>query len=518
MDTILIESPISEHPANLNPVMSSNYESMLKESIDRFLTLIESKTLDFSSFRSIFTRVLQSSSNPPVEIIWFYAVINYHDSLDPSKSVRDRVLAAKSLFQFLSACGSDCSALKSIALLGPIISVGYACILEAENVNGKEKKKLSREIKSLVEGLVSYVSICSGSGFDSDDYGCELLSCFNDLAKVWTMGKGLNAFFPLVSEEIMEEFRKRKSVGYLAGVVMAEAFLLKLFLKIREDGSLKEELRTWCVGLITAFQNHVFFEILLMLLLKPNFPVITDLDPKNEKMARDILCDVMLIDYSFLNSGEKMEQSYDFVRYLSIRRLIFTHNAIQAAREKGDHAKAISYLKAYATSSLPNQISKWVINQTGIDRSKVPDLSTPQLTLQWLIGFEDQGLRFFENDTEKLANSVVIDKSKASTDASTYKKKNTESDSDLFFIDDKGHMENDEEMETADDSVFLEAAKSMQLTDSTIGRKRKEMGDDKVETPVKVIKYKAQGSLSSEDASTGSDVENPVSDDEMEDN
>lgn len=56
-------------------------------------------------------------------------------------------------------------------------------------------------------------------------------------------------------------------------------------------------------------------------------------------------------------------------------------------REKGDHGKAISYMGAFSTSCLPNQIVKWVANQSGIEKSKRPDVNTPQLVLgRYLLG------------------------------------------------------------------------------------------------------------------------------------
>lgn len=48
---------------------------------------------------------------------------------------------------------------------------------------------------------------------------------------------------------------------------------------------------------------------------------------------RDILYDVViLVDYSFLNSGMDEDQSYDFMRCLAVRRLMVTHDAIRIAR------------------------------------------------------------------------------------------------------------------------------------------------------------------------------------------
>lgn len=199
----------------------------------------------------------------------FYCAISYHESLSCAKSTLDRVVAIKNLLQFLAACSSSCSGLKSIALLAPAVADLYSCVLEEEKVSGKEGKKLRREIEGLIEGTLSYISICSGKSCEFEDFRTGLLPCFLDLVRVWTVrrsgeGSGLEVFFPLVSEEIRGKFKEEGcGVGYLAGVVIVEAFLLKLCLKVRAGGGsredLQKELRVWAVSSVTVFRNHFFF-------------------------------------------------------------------------------------------------------------------------------------------------------------------------------------------------------------------------------------------------------------------
>uniref|UniRef100_A0A0A9D756 Uncharacterized protein n=1 Tax=Arundo donax TaxID=35708 RepID=A0A0A9D756_ARUDO len=105
------------------------------------------------------------------------------------------------------------------------------------------------------------------------------------------------------------------------------------------------------------------------------------------------------------------------------------------------------------------------------------------------------------------------------------------SDADLFFIDKQsggevmdtkaGEDVEAVEMETAD-NAFMAAAQSMKVVTDGI-RKRKGCGNEDV-TAVKFVKYKVEDTSAKDyfmsatnGMSSGSEVENPRSDDEMED-
>lgn len=112
-----------------------------------------------------------------------------------------------------------------------------------------------------------------------------------------------------------------------------------------------------------------------------------------------------------------------------------------------------------------------------------------------------------------------------------YQSRMSHSDADLFFIDKQSHQEGmdtkggeDEEaveMETAD-NAFMAAAQSMKVTANGM-RKRKDCGNEDAAV-VKFVKYKAEdssvkdyfSSAATNGMSSGSEVENPESDDEME--
>lgn len=128
-----------------------------------------------------------------------------------------------------------------------------------------------KEIESLLEGVVSYISICCGTNFNEKDEFGALSSCFMDLVRVWLVGKigedskfgeNLRLFFPVVSDGVCERLVSEGcEVGFLAGIVMSEAFLLRLSLKFGlgiPRAELKKELHNCVVQMITAFGSYYF--------------------------------------------------------------------------------------------------------------------------------------------------------------------------------------------------------------------------------------------------------------------
>jgi len=83
--------------------------------------------------------------------------------------------------------------------------------------------------------------------------------------------------FPLAGEEARRELMKEGcSVEYLAGVVVAEAFLLRLCLKVQNAtgvsrAELQKELRIWAVSSIPVFQNQHFFGEWMMIMFLLSF-------------------------------------------------------------------------------------------------------------------------------------------------------------------------------------------------------------------------------------------------------
>ncbi|WOL14600.1 hypothetical protein Cni_G23380 [Canna indica] len=536
MDPIILESPSSAKYLAFGSLGGPDFQSMLKESIERFLIEVHKEYCDFSAFRSIAFRLLQSSIDPPLEVIWFYSALGYHEAIRSKKEVFDRVIAVKDLLQLLSACSASCNGPKSVALLAPVVSELYHCAREEKKLSGKEAKKLRKEIESLAEGLISYISICSGRNDGGPELGDGyLLPCFADIIRIWTVqhcetANDLSILFPLVGDEIRACFRQQGcGIGYLAGGVVAEAFLLSLSLKVQVDGlprpDLQKELRIWAVSSITAFQNYVFFDILLRLLLNPPMPLMTILSSTDECLVRNILYDaVILVDYSFINLGIELENFSDSMMNIVMRRLLVTHEAIQIVRERGDHNKAISYTNAFSTSCVPNALTKWASYHVGSEKLNRPNATTPQGLLKWFLVLEEQGLKLFEDDILELHSKLILEESNLGSGTTKYDSSSKVTDADIFFFDNKGRDDNkvaeDEDMGITD-AAFLSAAHSMKSEANKGRKKRKEYTYEESGSQVKFVKYKLHDksvkdhfNISMADNS-GSEVENPPAD-EME--
>lgn len=247
--------------SNPNP---DSFHTMLKESIDRFFIEYRKGSTDFSNFTCIFSRLLQNLPDPPLEIVWFYAALTFRTTEFTAGNSSNQVLLAKDLFQLLVSCSSSCNAVKKIAVLAPVIYELHSAVSEGKN--------LTKEIESLVEVIVSYISICSGSNFCENEEFRALDYCFMDLIRVWVveklgesckLGEELRVFFPLVCDGILEGITDCEGceVGYLAGIVMSHTFLLRLCLKFRlgiSRAELETELRGSAIQTVTAFRSYHF--------------------------------------------------------------------------------------------------------------------------------------------------------------------------------------------------------------------------------------------------------------------
>ncbi|KAK8971263.1 hypothetical protein KSP40_PGU008025 [Platanthera guangdongensis] len=495
MDTVLLQSSIREQPSpDLGRSSNTNYDLMLRESIKQFLAGIHRAGFDFAGFSSVISRQLHSIPYPPLELFWLYAAANYHGNV-AAKNSRDRIGGVRHLLQFFSAFSSARGISNCVALIAPAVYALHECAVEC----GLGEKKAMQEIQLLAEEILSYISICSGKYKDLDEISTGLHHpCFVDLVKVWTLKcssseESLKAFFPLVSSEVWKRFELEEEcgVGYLAGVVIAEAFLLTLYLKVKGGGAsrkeLQKELRIWAVSSITALHNQQFFEIMLKLLLDPKVTPTTILTTVDEEIAREILYDaVILPDYSFLSPGRGMDQ-HDRTRGLLVGKLVVTNKAIKIAREKKDHDKALSYLNGFSSSSLPSELIKCVLKEIGNANCQRPHNNSPQGLLKWLVHLEQLGRRIFGDEASRVAAKLTFDESAeprvvaASADAKM--------DADLFFFD-RGES-NDGAVESMD-AVFSSAAHSMTQFSSKGKVKRKGAAVEARSGLFKIIKYDVQ--------------------------
>jgi hypothetical protein len=235
-----------------------NLESLLRDSASGFLSAVSAApapgAADLTNFHRVFSRVLSTYSDPPLEVVWFFSALSFHDRPDDLRS----------LLQLLSAfAASSPGAAKPLALLAPVVSELF------------HSDKPRRETEAVVEAVLSYISICSSRPAPSSTEGTtadavRLLPAFGDLVKVWSVRHSrercpFQVLFPLAGDEARRELMKEGcSVDYLAGVVLVEAFLLRLCLKVQNAtgvprSELQKELKIWAVSSIPVFQSHQFF-------------------------------------------------------------------------------------------------------------------------------------------------------------------------------------------------------------------------------------------------------------------
>ncbi|KAL0323768.1 UNVERIFIED_CONTAM: hypothetical protein Scaly_2343900 [Sesamum calycinum] len=277
----------------MNPQIQ-NQEFMLKESIKHFLTSYHCGSSDFSSFESIFFRLIQTMLDPPLEITWFYSAVTFHAAkLSPQNSPPTRPLIAKDLLNLLVSCSNLSSASKKIALLAPVVYELYNIISEigrklefmimeigmsnlimwwfalriwfgfgqligvgavdvyrgpserharsdGSDYQGIQKLSLSSIVKKIAAiAPILYLLYHLEFNFSAKNPGLrEEIRIVGRNLRVWTVDQirtshdadVLASFFPVLTNEFQQEVTVH--LGYLAGVVMNETFFLRLYLKI----------------------------------------------------------------------------------------------------------------------------------------------------------------------------------------------------------------------------------------------------------------------------------------------
>ena len=268
MESALIETNPSTSP-NFKPLLGGNYDPTLKQSIRNLLDEFLKGASNFSEFVPVFFELMQARVYPPLESIWVYSALSFRSRISAKDDILNRVAVVKDLFQLVSACSGSSSSSKSIALLAPVVFEVYRLLfdLSGKELSSKREKKVAKEIRSLIEVILGYISVCSSGGSDENNGSDGSIKCLEDLIRIWMYGgegkEDLAAFFPLVGAEISGQFGGGEcDVDSLAGVVMAEAFLLKMCVCCRVGVprvDLEKELRSWAVASIAGFQNCYFY-------------------------------------------------------------------------------------------------------------------------------------------------------------------------------------------------------------------------------------------------------------------
>ncbi|KAF3447513.1 hypothetical protein FNV43_RR12699 [Rhamnella rubrinervis] len=410
---------------NPNPLDSD----MLRESIHLFLDGYRFGVADLNDFSSISMRLLRDhAADPSIEVVWFHSAVTFLTAKFAAQLPLKRVRLAEDIFQRLVSSTDVCGALKRIAVLAPIVYLLTDLVVE------KRHLELEGHVQGFLERVVAYVGICfidASKREESEDYGLSGLgSCFMETIRAWMVDKigidheevCLKAFFPIVSDEVRSGMVKMGcGVGYVAGVVMCEALMLKLYFKFGSVTSrveLQKDVHDLAVQTMNGFRNIFFFDILFRVLLEPVLPVTHLLNSDDACLLQKVLHDaVMMMDFSFLNPQTGIQIPGDWLKDLSVKWLFVADNAISSVRKDGDQAKAISYVNAFSESCITSRLIEWITNHIGIE-GKVfePDFPNPVafiMTLvisssEWMLHAEEQGAKMFECEISKrLAKEVV---------------------------------------------------------------------------------------------------------------
>ncbi|XP_010049173.2 uncharacterized protein LOC104437827, partial [Eucalyptus grandis] len=407
----------------------------------------------------------------------------------------EQVSRVKDLFQLLVTCSSSCNAVKKVAVLAPVVYELYSLVVE--------RRSLKKEVEDLLEVVVSYISICSGGEFEEEDELEPSSPCFLDLIRVWMVDKpkkDAKSFFPVVSDDVRMGVCKDcgTGMGRLAGVVMAEVFLLRLCLKLDAQtlrAELERDMHSWAVQTIAGFRNFYFFGTLLSMLLDPVTPVTLLLKFKDEIVLREVLYDALImVNYPFLSPQNGRKLRDEVLKSSAVLLLLVAESAMQFIRENGDRSKVDSYKDAVSKSCLPSQLLKWVTCQTGPGGiTSRPTASTPAALIKWLLIVEDLGIRVFDSDILKLHAKAVVCKSRIEYELPDFKLRGDNFE-DAFVLSPykEGIVEDtiddaDLDMVDSEDATFTAYTCPVVLTsDGT--RKRKDGRKEEGNIPVKFLR------------------------------
>ncbi|MBA0789749.1 hypothetical protein Gohar_014440 [Gossypium harknessii] len=425
-----------------NFLIGENYHLSLKQSMEDLLAETHKKTPNFSGFIDKFYSLMQAKVDPPLESIWVYTALSFRSRNFEKGDPLNRLSIINDLFQLVSSCSSPCNSSKSIALLAPIVFEVYKLVVE---VLGKDSRKVNKRIKSLVEVIIGYISMCCCKGFseESENIDMDLVIPVEDLVSIWIdRNVNLQSFLPLVSNEICGMISERGfNVNYLAGVVMVEAFLLKLCLDLRigiEGIVLEKDLKSWAVASISSFHNFYFFEMLMRMLLQPALPVTALVGPKDGNLLKNILYDaVILVEYTFLKS-KTVHLSNEHVKGIAMTRLVVTLEAIEL----------------FSSDEKAGGISG----------------SSPKALIKRLLKLEKQGIKLFSDSILKYHAKLLVGDSKEVDEQSVTKveEKKLEDDEPLFSLDDR-----EDEKNEAMTAAYVAATRSMRLINDNSREKRK---------------------------------------------
>ncbi|XP_042036965.1 uncharacterized protein LOC121783001 [Salvia splendens] len=508
--------------------LKQNQEFMLRESIKHFLTSYHNGSSDYSSFESIFFRLIQTMLDPPLEITWFYAAVTFHTA--KRNSPASRVLIAKDLLNLFTQCSNLSSASKKIALLAPVVYDLYSIVCDVRMTELHERV----EVGKLVENMVCYMTVSAGVyDYGNEDVECDTaVVCFEDLIRVWTTDRGggscsfveaLRMFFPLLGDGTWTTMNAGCGIRELVGIVQLEVFFLRLYVSFSSGMCTEDVLkdaRDHAVQTIKGFRNIYFLDMLLKMLSGPSLPIAASMSHGDAVLLHKVLYDaVILVDYSFY-SGRWIQSSARQLKKLALEWVLAADQAIQFARAAKEKSWAISYLNAFKECHLVAELIKWVCNQAGIvDLNTIPDITNPRALIQWLLFLNDEGINVFDHSMSLLHAKAAACISKVESETPELTLRTGYCHMNIIDLNESDESE-DREMGDQPNTGTLGAFCLTSVENGT-GRKRKEALSSLHEPQVKQVKLDHHGdkllSLSRCGPDSGGPlVQNITFDDDME--
>lgn len=241
---------------------------MLNESIYHFLSEFHNGRTDFSELSSIFFRLIQTLTHPPLEFIWFYSAITFQTAKASSfTDTQNRLLSVKDLFHSLVSFRdpTDSCYLKQVSLVAPVLYHLF---------NLKDENLTKTETEGLVDEIVSYIVMCCNNDMVEQEVevgGGKSMVSWVGLVPIWIADQvkrnegrvdGFRLFFPLSTDDMRRGIHGDCGMDYLAGIVMIEAFLFRLCLMFNSGVSemdLHRDVKCYAGQIIRGFKRNSSF-------------------------------------------------------------------------------------------------------------------------------------------------------------------------------------------------------------------------------------------------------------------
>ncbi|CAB87696.1 putative protein [Arabidopsis thaliana] len=409
---------------------------LLNDSIKQLLLQYRGGRTNFSDFDSIFTRILNDLPEPPpLELVWFYSAIRFYSSKLAFRD--DSVRLTSCFFQLIVSFSDSFSGVKKVSLLSPVVYQLSRLVISRR-----------RDALSLLEGIVSYISMycVDEPGNEDDDVLMVSGFSFADLSRVWVVDEVedncrvedcLEVFMPFASEILRKEIDSEScGVGYLAGIVASQVFLLSLCSRFDLDlgrSELDKDLQESVLQMISGCHSQDAAGAISA----SNFINGSE----DEAFLTEIITEAVIksVEKLFLNPGNGTSQRSLHLKNIAINWLFLFDKTMASLRRNKDQEKISMYTNMFSNSLIPYHLINWVISQGEVirDADTLRNL-TPASFIEWLVSLEEQGPRVFNCDHSKNYAKSVIHRSRPDLSiGTTLQKQEEEFDQDTDMADEQ---------------------------------------------------------------------------------